>query len=310
MIFEQAILIRNKTRLEQLIERFNTKAQAEFYIERSGGNFDFYEKEHEAFYKALDVLQKELQKFPKYKILDRAFLPNYLFTKQDLIVVLGQDGLVANTAKYVNGQPIAAFNPNPDAYDGILLPFKVKQAKQVFKALEEDKYRTKKITMAEAVFNDGQRLLAFNDFFIGPKTHVSARYKIKYLGIEEVQSSSGVLVSTGAGSTGWMSSVFNMAEGIFDYHNQTYDHFQKTMNWETKELMFVVREPFLSKTTGASICFGKIGDNQLELESLMPEGGVVFSDGIEADAIPFNAGATVNIGIAAEKANVITTLNL
>lgn len=305
MIFEQAILIRNKTRLEQLIERFNTKAQAEFYIERNGGNFAIYEKEHDAFYKAFEVLQRELQNFPKYKVLDRAFLPNFLFTKQDLIVVLGQDGLVANTAKYVNGQPIAAFNPNPAAYDGVLLPFKVNEATQVFKAVQEGKTQRKQITMAEAVFNDGQRLLAFNDFFIGPKTHVSARYKIKYLGVQEVQSSSGVLVSTGAGSTGWMSSVFNMAEGIFNYHDQPYDDFQKTMNWETKELMFVVREPFLSKTTGASICFGKIGNDPLELESLMPEGGVVFSDGIEADAIPFNAGTKIEIGIAKEKANVI-----
>lgn len=306
MKFEQAILIRNKTRLEQLVERFNTKAQAEFYIDRSGGDFQVYEREHEVFYEELEKLQKLLNVFPKYKVLDRSFLTNYLFNDHDLIVVLGQDGLVANTAKYVNGQPIAAFNPNPKAYDGVLLPFTVDQAKDVFNAIVKNTFSTKKITMAEAEFNDGQKLLAFNDFFIGPKTHVSARYKILFEGNEEVQSSSGVLVSTGAGSTGWMSSVFNMAKGIFDYHDQVYDDFQKTLNWETNELMFAVREPFLSKETGTTICFGKIRQEKLKLESLMPEGGIIFSDGIEADAIPFNAGAIVEVGIAKEKANIIT----
>ncbi len=305
MKFEQAILIRSKTRLEQLIERFNTKAQAEFYIKRSGGNFQVYQNEHDTFYEVFKALQKLLSVFPKYKVLDRSFLTNYLFTNHDLIVVLGQDGLVANTAKYVKGQPIAAFNPNPDAYNGVLLPFTVNQAKDVFAAVKKDVFQTKKITMAEAEFNDGQKLLAFNDFFIGPKTHVSARYKIEFEGNTEVQSSSGVLVSTGAGSTGWMSSVFNMVKGIVNYHNQVYDDFQQTANWETEELIFAVREPFLSKTTGTEISFGKIRKQRLKLQSLMPEGGIVFSDGIEADAIPFNAGASVEIGIAKEKANII-----
>ncbi len=43
MEFESVIIIRDKTRLEQLIERFNSKAQAKFYIKSSGGDFDFFE---------------------------------------------------------------------------------------------------------------------------------------------------------------------------------------------------------------------------------------------------------------------------
>ena len=39
------------------------------------------------------------------------------------VVTLGQDGLVANTAKYVGAQPIVAVNPEPGRFDGILLPF-------------------------------------------------------------------------------------------------------------------------------------------------------------------------------------------
>lgn len=305
MNFEQVILIRSKTRLEQLIERFNTKAQAQFYIERSDGDFKMYENEHQDFYDALNHIQKAILKHVKCKVLDRSFLTNYLFAPDDIIVVLGQDGLVANTAKYVKGQPIIAVNPSPEKYDGVLLPFTVQQVDKAIKNLLAGTYKTRKITMAEAHFSDGQKLLAFNDFFIGQKSHVSARYIIYFEGKAETQSSSGVLISTGAGSTGWMSSVFNMTKGILNYYQQEYDDFQKTLAWEKNELMFVAREPFLSQTTGVSLCFGFIKNQKLKVESLMPDGGIVFSDGIEADAIVFNAGTKVEIGIAKEKANLV-----
>jgi len=55
--------------------------------------------------------------------------------------------------------------------------------------------------MARARLNDGQELLALNDLFIGRRTHVSARYALRVGDYVEDQSSSGIIVSTGAGST-------------------------------------------------------------------------------------------------------------
>ena len=49
MNVEYAIIVKNKTRLETLIERFNTRDQAKFYIERLGGNFEDYVVEHDVF---------------------------------------------------------------------------------------------------------------------------------------------------------------------------------------------------------------------------------------------------------------------
>jgi hypothetical protein len=49
MSVEYAIVVKHKTRLEALIERFNTKGQAKFYIENLGGSFDDYALEHETF---------------------------------------------------------------------------------------------------------------------------------------------------------------------------------------------------------------------------------------------------------------------
>lgn len=305
-MFDKAIIVRSKTRLEQLIERFNTKSQAEFYIERSGGEFSFYEREHDKFYSSLDYLTNLVSVFDSYKVLEKKFLHSYIFSAKDLIIVIGQDGLVANTAKYVNGQPIVAINPDPETYDGILLPYTISKFEEKLARIHKGKFDTKKISMGEATFNDGQTLLAFNDFFIGEKGHVSARYKIKFNGVEETQSSSGILISTGAGSTGWMSSVFNMVNGIYSYYDQNFRDVEHIIQWGTDKLLFAVREPFLSKTTSTSLCFGEINkDIPLEIESQMPENGIVFSDGMQSDAIQFTTGTTVKIGLAKENANLV-----
>ncbi|MFZ1791570.1 MAG: sugar kinase, partial [Saprospiraceae bacterium] len=116
MSIEYAIIVKNKTRLEALIERFNTKAQAKFYIESLGGNFDDYEIEHDIFQTSLNSLQTKLSGLVKNKTVERVYLPSFIFSEKNLIVVIGQDGLVANTAKYSKGCPIIAVNPDKERY--------------------------------------------------------------------------------------------------------------------------------------------------------------------------------------------------
>ena len=121
MSVEYAIIIKNKTRLETLIERFNTKAQAKFYIERSGGDFSDYEKEHDTFHASLSAIQRSLTTVVKNKIVERSFLPSFIFNDKQVIVTVGQDGLVANTAKYAKQIPIVAVNPDESRYDGVFV---------------------------------------------------------------------------------------------------------------------------------------------------------------------------------------------
>lgn len=164
MSIEYAIIVKNKTRLETLVERFNTKSQAKFYIERLGGNFADYEMEDEIFHQSLSSLQKQLSKVIKHKIIERAYLPSYIFSEKNMIVVIGQDGLVANTAKYSHGRPIIAVNPDIQRCDGILLPFDTNNFINGVENVLSDKYQSRKVKFAEARLNDGQRLLAFNTF--------------------------------------------------------------------------------------------------------------------------------------------------
>lgn len=155
--------------------------------------------------------------------------------------------------------------------------------------------------------NDGQKLLAFNDLFIGPASHTSARYKITYNQVTEQQSSSGIIVATGAGSTGWLSSVMNMANGVSQTFNKGGNsQVNFSLPWNTDKLAFVVREPFRSKYSDVNLSAGLINNtDKLRIESQMPSNGIVFSDGIEADFLHFNSGTKLEIGVADQKAKLI-----
>jgi NAD kinase len=304
MSAEYAIIVKNKTRLELLIERFNTKAQAKFYIERLGGNFDDYEMENEIFQNSLQSLQIQLSKVIKNKIVERNYVPSFIFSENQLIVVIGQDGLVANTAKYSKNIPIVGVNPDKERYDGVLLPFDTCNFIGGVEDVITNKYNSKTMRFAEAKLNDGQRLLAFNDLFIGASTHISAKYKITYNNTIEEQSSSGLIVSTPAGSTGWLSSIFNMSYGIAGMFEKNLK--PKRPKLKEDELLFAVREPFQSMKTQIGITAGIIKTQKnLTIESLMPTSGVIFSDGVESDFLRFNSGSIATIGIAKETAKIV-----
>lgn len=301
---EYAIIVKNKTRLEMLVEHFNTKSQAQFYIERQGGNFEDYLEEDAVFHDSLQSLQTQLSQVIKHKIVERSFLPSYIFDEKNVIVVIGQDGLVANTAKYAHGIPIVAVNPDPKRYDGVLLPFQVSNFIEGVEGVMGQSYKRRTVNFAEARLNDGQRILAFNDLFIGASSHISARYKISFGNREEEHSSSGIIVSTPTGSTGWLSSVFNMAYGVTGLFEK--DLRLKYPQLDNNQLLFAVREPFRSVRTQAEVSVGMIDNNHtLRIESLMPSGGVIFSDGIEKDFLCFNSGSIATIGVAKEVANLV-----
>src|SRR5262249_60171464 len=76
--------------------------------------------------------------------------------------------------------------------------------------------------------------------------------------------------------------------------------------WAAPELTFAVREPFPSKSSQASLICGRIAPPaELHLRSLMPEGGVIFSDGIEADNLAFTAGMEAVIGLSQRQGRLV-----
>ncbi|MEZ4399615.1 MAG: hypothetical protein R3B06_06335 [Kofleriaceae bacterium] len=193
-MYEKLVLVTKQTRLAQLLERWGSRGQARYAIERQGGDFDAYQREDDAYRRALATVDRDLDGCGlKRQWLERAVVPTYLFAPHDLVVTLGPDGLVANVAKYVGGQPVIALNPDPTRIDGVLARIALGQAEATVAKVCSGRARTREVTLAEATLTDGQRLLAFNDLFIGHRSHVSARYAITVGGRAEVQSSSGVV---------------------------------------------------------------------------------------------------------------------
>lgn len=295
------VLVTRETRLDELVRRHNTREQAAFYVRSRGDDFSDFEQEDRVCKDAIGKIETALHTLGMVQRLDRAFLPNFLFGPEDVVVVAGQDGLVANTLKYLKGQPVVAVNPAPDRFDGVLLPFKVADVRGMTAEVLRGAFKRRAITMAEAVTNDGQRLLAVNDFFIGPRLPVSARYEIEIGGKREVQSSSGIIVSTGLGSTGWMKSVVTGALAVASQPGAA-----KPLAWDAPELRFAVREPFPSRVTGTSLVYGAVRQQEtLVLTSRTAEGAVLFSDGVVGDAIEFNAGSRVTIGVSAVQGTLV-----
>lgn len=343
-IDQKIVIVTRPTQLADLRKKFNTRSQAKFQIvtakrrmlvkeqtdlpladlERMADEeFERLDEAAETYDASVQQLRKDLD-FNDFdvpvQVVDRDFLPNFLFGPSDVVVTVGQDGLVANTAKYALGLPIVAVNPDPQRIDGILLPFRTEQARAAVRAVLQGKARYRNVTLAQATLPDGQTLLAFNELFVGNRTHVSARYRLTVGRQTETQSSSGVLVSTGAGSTGWLSSIINMTRGVArallrqtgdDSHappaaSDRTGHAPFRLPWEDPRLIYAVREPFVSKTSRADMVAGIVEPGQeVVVESDMAADGVIFSDGVQSDYLEFNAGAAARIRTAPGKARLV-----
>jgi NAD kinase len=372
----RVVIVTRETRLKKVLASQNTVSQAKFYINSLGGDFDEYEAEHRQYDASLRQIRQDLDVLANVQMLDREYLPNFIFAPRDIVVVIGQDGLVANTLKYLSAQPLVGVNPDPARWDGVLLPFTPQNAARIVEETAAGKRKCEAVSMARVRVQNGQELLAVNDFFIGQKTHTSARYIIKYGGVREQQSSSGIIVSTGMGSTGWMksviagarrlsSSVIGRPYGSGQERDLAEDDDEEKIasemseqvrrvvpvaaravrkmredrasrenyigaleqvkrirkprreygpselssivgKWSSPDLLFAVREPFPSKSTGTALVFGKIsGREPLRIESLMGENGVIFSDGIESDFIAFNSGTEALISPADKKGVIV-----
>ncbi len=302
------ILVKRKTRLDDLIARFNTINQARFYIEHLGSDFSDYVREDEQYKLAVSQAYSQLEELGRVQVVDREFVPNFIFGETDLVVAVGQDGLVANTLKYLSNQLLIGVNPDPARWDGVLLPFTVSDLKLVVQDVFKQRRHIQEVSMAKAALNDGQTIYAVNDLFIGQRTHVSARYGIQWGECHENQSSSGIIVSTGLGSTGWLKSVLagavSIVNGISDKKKQVQQ--EKSLPWNIDYLYFSVREPFPSKTSGAELVFGKVTKGApLTILSQMPENGVIFSDGIENDYLKFTSGIEAVISVAEKKGHLV-----
>lgn len=291
------VIVTRPTPWELLLRQHGTVGQAEFYLRTRGEGPDWYRSTHDKLHAALAAVSAALPSDQRRVRVDRDSLDRFIFGPEDVVVVVGQDGLVPNVAKYLSGQTTIGVNPDPQSYDGVLCRHPAANLTSVLRWVYEPSprsFRFERRTMLAAEREDGQRLLALNEIFIGHQSHQSARYRLQVGTVEERHSSSGLICSTGTGSTGWARSIASQ-RGL-----------QGLPAPEERRFSWFVREPFPSVATGTSLSFGVEDDAaSFVVRSEMGEGGTIFADGIEQDRIEFQSGQTVRVRLAQQTLNLV-----
>jgi len=293
---DRIVIVKKKTSLDELIEQHMTYIAAKFYLKSLEQTIDPYEAEDKTYKAAVEMIRSKLPSDIQVTSVERQDLPNFLFRNSDLVIVCGPDGLFVNLAQYIEEQLVITVNPDPKTVTGALMLFRPDEVGEVVKNIQTGKHKSEALPFIKASLGIDKVLWGLNDILIGRKDPVSARYNISFNGRSENQSSSGILVSTGTGSTGWMKSIQAMVDGIIQ---QGRTHKLSYLPERTeKELVFVVREPFLLPNTGVSIVTDRIFPGKpLIVHSQMPTGGYIFSDGIVEKGLIWNAGETVTISV-------------
>jgi NAD kinase len=284
----RVVVVSRPSERDELVLRHGTLQQARFFLESRGQRLDDVLGRHEILEAALHAVTAAVPaRWRRARVL-RHELDRFLFEPDDVVVVVGQDGLVANVAKYLRGQPVIGVNPSTALYPGVLVRHQPAAAGDLIAMFARGALPCEERTMVRARLGDGQTLVALNEIFVGHRTHQSARYQLAFGGQRERHSSSGLIVATGTGATGWAKSIA---------HDRR--HPPALPAPLEPALAFFVREAWASVTTGDALTDGRIGAGEmLRVTSEMNEGGTVFGDGIEADRLDLPFGQTVELGCA------------
>jgi hypothetical protein len=292
----RAVVVHRRTELDDLLDRHGTRGQAEFFLRSRGRSLGEVQARHDALAAARDAVVAALPAGWARTDVERADLSRFLVAPEDVVVVVGQDGLVANVAKYLHGQPVLGVDPEPGVNAGVLVRHSVAAATALLRGLGGDVPADARdpvavlpvdaLTMVGADLDDGQHLTALNEVFVGHPSHQSARYTLRCAAGEERQSSSGVLVATGTGATGWWASL-------------AHDRGGRAAPGRTEHrLGWFVREAWPSPATGASLTEGVVEDGADVALTVSSDRLVVFGDGVEDDRLVASWGQTVTVRTA------------
>jgi NAD kinase len=289
LLTPRVVIVRRETDLDRVRATYASLASARFVLERKGLSTSRVEEAHADFVESLRKVRSAVPADWRQAVILRSEVERFLFGPDDIVVTLGQDGLVANVAKYLDGQTVIGVDPQPGANAGVLARFAVDGVGAALLSAAAREIAVEPRVMVEARLDNGEGLLALNEIFVGHRSHQSARYSLRSGGSVERQSSSGVIVSTGTGLTGWASSILRATGRSLD------------LPATAPRLGFLVREAWAGPDLGVDCVAGYVDSEPLRVTSEMDDGGTIFADGVESDHLAFAWGQSVAISPAARR---------
>jgi hypothetical protein len=291
----RVVLVHRRTELTELLERHGTRGQAAFYLRTRGRRIEDLEDRHEAVTSALTAVAAAIPPDWRRGLVERVDLPRFLFAPGDLVVVVGQDGLVANVAKYLADQVVIGIDPEPGRNPGVLVPHRPKAAAGLLSAVVGAAPRIEELSMVTAVTDDGQELTALNEIYLGQPTHQTARYTLRVpAGQAEAQASSGLIVATGTGGTGWCRSAWL----------ERHSSLALPAPAEAR-LAWFVREAWPSPATGTALTEGSLAGSEVLEVTAESDQLVLFGDGVESDTVPLTWGQSARLRISSRSLRLL-----
>jgi len=208
------------------------------------------------------------------KCIPRVKASKSLFKHSDMVISLGGDGTFLRNSRYLEDTPILGINPNPKEKEGFFTAIDLAdfspEKLQKFKILELPRLSCK-------INGKLQQHLAVNEIYFGKRKswHV-AEYELALGKRQEFQRSSGVIVTTGAGSTAWYHSAGGKPFSILQ-----------------RNVKFVVREPYRGRINHPSLTSGSLG--KLRIISKMDDGILVVDSFGGGVSLPYNSEITIQI---------------
>lgn len=286
----RVVIVTRRTEYDEMLATHGTRGQAAFFLSTRGRDIAELEERHHLTHQAIEAAAAAIPVDWRRGAVERTDVARFLFSPDDVVMVVGQDGLVANVAKYLDGQPVIGVDPEPDRNAGVLVTHAAADVGELLRATEHVSERT----MVEAKLDDGQHLVALNEIFIGHPSHQTARYDLRaHDASGEAQASSGLIVATGTGATGWCRSV------ALERHSAL-----RLPSPSEPRLVWFVREAWPSPATGTTLTEGELVGTELSL-TIKSDRLVAFGDGIEADSLTLTWGQAVRVGRSAKSLRLV-----
>ncbi|MEK6868922.1 MAG: NAD(+)/NADH kinase [Nanoarchaeota archaeon] len=221
----------------------------------------------------LQVVETTLKKYNiNYTISKRERLNEKLFQNKELVIAVGGDGTFLRASHFIfDNTIILGVNSDPKCKEGFFMAAARRDFNRKFSKIINNKFKIKKLNRLEAYINNKKiPELALNEFYISSqKEYHTARYYITIMGKKERQKSSGIIISTAAGSYAWMKSAGG-----------------KQLPLNSNKFEYMVREPYCGRISAkCGLVNGILDKDEKIIVEFELGDGILIADSLSVEHI-------------------------